>query len=57
MKVYDIIRTDGDYARLIQLVNEAIQKGYTPVGGPLSMGGDGCEWIGQAVVLKSYVIA
>ena len=53
MKVYDIIATNCGYSRLIELVNEAVARGYTPIGAPFEMGGDGCLWIGQAVVLKS----
>ena len=53
MKTYDIICTNGSHKDLVRLVNEAIEKGYTPIGGPINMGGDGCKWVGQAVILKS----
>lgn len=52
MKKYIIVQTNGGYDALTKFVNEAMDNGYYPVGGPINMGGDGCRWIGQAMVLK-----
>ena len=52
MKKYIIVKTNRGYDALEKFVNEAMGNGYYPVGGPINMGGDGCSWVGQAMVLK-----
>jgi len=52
MTKYIIVKTNRGYEALERFVNEAMANGYYPVGGPLELGGDGCMWLGQAMVLR-----
>lgn len=52
MKKYIIVQTNGNFVDLARFVNQAMENGYVPTGGPFPMGGDGCLWWGQAMVLK-----
>jgi len=49
---YVIVKTNYNFDKLIEYVNEAVSNGYEPVGGPFKMGGDGCVWWGQAMFLR-----